>query len=184
MMTEEKFFFISKFLTIKNLFMLLCYTKKNFSAIINRMENEKNIIKEFISHSEEETFSLASEFEKTLKGGEVVLLSGDLGAGKTTFTKGLAKALNITENITSPTFTLMNIYTSGRLKLYHFDMYRLEDESEAIELGLDEFFNSNGVCMIEWAENIKNMIPKNHIVINIEKLSDNERKFVITKVGE
>ena len=147
-----------------------------------KMENGKTIIKQFISHSEKETYSLASEFEKMLKGGEVVLLSGDLGAGKTTFTKGLAKALNITENITSPTFTLMNIYKSGRLNLYHFDMYRLEDESEAVEIGLDEFFNSNGVCMIEWAENIKNLIPKNHLEIKIEKLSDTERKFEIVKV--
>ncbi|MBQ0017389.1 MAG: tRNA (adenosine(37)-N6)-threonylcarbamoyltransferase complex ATPase subunit type 1 TsaE [Clostridiales bacterium] len=133
----------------------------------------------YITRNEEETFSLASEFEKTLKGGEVVVLNGELGAGKTTFTKGLCKALNITENITSPTFTLMNVYKSGRLPLYHFDMYRIEDESEANELGLQEFFNSNAVCMIEWAENIKNMLPKKVITINITKLGDNEREFEI-----
>ena len=107
------------------------------------------------------------------------MLNGDLGAGKTTFTKALCKALGIKENVTSPTFTLMNIYTSGRLPLYHFDMYRLEDESEAQELGLNDFFYSNGVCMIEWAENIKNLLPKNLITINIEKLGETSRKFEI-----
>ena len=136
----------------------------------------------FISKSEKDTYKIAKKFERTLSGGEVVILNGDLGAGKTTFTKGLAKALGITENVTSPTFTLMNIYTSGRLTLYHFDMYRIEDESEAQELGLDEFFYGNGVCMIEWAENIKNMLPKNLITINITKLGENEREIEILGV--
>ena len=136
----------------------------------------------FISKSEKDTYKIAKKFERTLSGGEVVLLNCDLGAGKTTFTKGLAKALGITENVTSPTFTLMNIYTSGRITLYHFDMYRIEDESEAQELGLDEFFYGNGVCMIEWAENIKNMLPKNLITINITKLGENEREIEILGV--
>lgn len=134
---------------------------------------------EFISRSEKDTIKLAKKFEKMLKGGEVVILNGDLGAGKTTFTKALCKALKVKENVTSPTFTLMNIYTSGRLPLYHFDMYRIEDESEAQELGLNEFFYSNGVCMIEWAENIKNILPKKLITINIEKLGETSRKFEI-----
>lgn len=138
----------------------------------------------YISNSEKDTYKLAKMFEEKLHGGEVVVLNGDLGAGKTTFTKGLCKALGVTENVTSPTFTLMNIYKSGRLNLYHFDMYRIEDESEALELGLDEFFNSNGVCMIEWAENIRNMIPKNHITINITKLGENSREFEFLGMGE
>lgn len=139
---------------------------------------------EFISKSEKDTSKIAKKFEKRLKGGEVVVLNGDLGAGKTTFTKALCKALKVKENVTSPTFTLMNIYTSGRLPLYHFDMYRLEDESEAQELGLDDFFYSNGVCMIEWAENIKNLLPKKLITINIEKLGETSRKFEILGLGE
>ena len=138
----------------------------------------------YISNSEKDTYKLAKMFEEKLHGGEVVVLNGDLGAGKTTFTKGLCKALGVTENVTSPTFTLMNIYKSGRLNLYHFDMYRIEDESEALELGLDEFFNSNGVCMIEWAENIRYMIPKNHIAINITKLGENSREFEFLGMGE
>lgn len=139
---------------------------------------------EFISKSEKDTSKIAKKFEKCLKGGEVVVLNGDLGAGKTTFTKALCKALKVKENVTSPTFTLMNIYTSGRLPLYHFDMYRLEDESEAQELGLNDFFYSNGVCMIEWAENIKNLLPKKLITINIEKLGETSRKFEILGLGE
>ncbi len=134
---------------------------------------------EFISKSEKDTIKLAKKFEKKLKGGEVVVLNGDLGAGKTTFTKALCKALKVKENVTSPTFTLMNIYTSGRLPLYHFDMYRIEDESEAEELGLNDYFYSNGVCMIEWAQNIKHILPKNLITINIEKLGETSRKFEI-----
>ena len=134
---------------------------------------------EFISKSEKDTIKLAKKFEKKLKGGEVVVLNGDLGAGKTTFTKALCKALNVKENVTSPTFTLMNIYTSGRLPLYHFDMYRIEDESEAEELGLNDYFYSNGVCMIEWAENIKHILPKNLITLNIEKIGETSRKFEI-----
>ena len=133
---------------------------------------------ERIVKSLEETQALASEFSKMLKGGEVIILNGDLGAGKTTFTKALGKCLGITENITSPTFTLMNIYKTGKLFLYHFDMYRIEDESEANELGLSEFFNDKkAICVIEWAENIKTLLPKDLIVIDIEKLGEYERKF-------
>lgn len=134
-----------------------------------------------LSRSVEETYKIAEEFAKNLKGGDVVILNGDLGAGKTTFTKGLAKALNIKENITSPTFTLMNIYLSGKLPLYHYDMYRITDEDEAREIGLNEYFYGNGVCVVEWAENIKNLLPKKLITINITKVDDNSREFEIIK---
>lgn len=134
---------------------------------------------EYISNSLRDTEKLGKIIASKLVGGEVIVLSGDLGAGKTTFTKGLCKALKISENITSPTFTLMNIYESGRLNLYHFDMYRIEDESEAVELGLNEYFYGKGVCVIEWAENIKNLLPKNYIKITISKLGEMERKFLI-----
>lgn len=130
-----------------------------------------------------ETQQFAIEFSKELKGGEVVTLNGDLGAGKTTFTQFLAKALGITDPITSPTFTLMNQYLDGRLKLYHFDMYRIEDIDEILETGLTEYFgNSDAVCMIEWAENIKPLLPKNLITINIQKLGETERCFVIENI--
>lgn len=85
--------------------------------------------------------------------------------------------MGVKENVTSPTFTLMNEYDGDSLKLYHFDMYRIVDEMETEEIGLNEFFNSNGVCVIEWAENIKNQIPEKHLTIDIEKINDSKRKF-------
>ncbi len=103
-----------------------------------------------ISHSLEETAALAAKIAEKLEGGETLVLRGGLGAGKTTFTKGLAKALGISRNVVSPTFTLVREYEDGRLKLYHFDLYRIEDEGELEELGLDEYFRDDSVVVIEW----------------------------------
>ncbi len=103
-----------------------------------------------ISHSPEETAALAAKIAEKLEGGETLVLRGGLGAGKTTFTKGLAKALGVTRNVVSPTFTLVREYEEGRLKLYHFDLYRIEDEGELEELGLDEYFRDDSVVVIEW----------------------------------
>ena len=131
-----------------------------------------------------DTEKLAYDFANLLNGGEIVTLSGDLGAGKTTFTQFLAKAFGIKEAVTSPTFTLMNSYVGERLKLYHFDMYRIDDIDEIIETGLLEYFGKkDAVCMIEWTENIKLVLPKNIIKIEIEKIDENSRKFTIT-MGE
>lgn len=131
---------------------------------------------EYIVKSVEETYALAKKIADNLKGGEIILLNGDLGAGKTTFTKGLAKALGINNVVTSPTFTFMKQYLSGRIPLYHFDMYRVEEEDELYELGLSEYLYLNGVCVIEWNkfENIENPI-----VINITVNEDLSRKFEI-----
>lgn len=127
-----------------------------------------------------DTQNFAKEFCSKLHGGEVVTLNGDLGAGKTTFTQFLAKELGITEPVTSPTFTLMNQYLNGRLKLYHFDMYRIEDIDEILETGLTEYFgNNDAVCMIEWAENIKPLLPKNIISLTIKKIGETERLFIV-----
>lgn len=137
---------------------------------------------EYICKNLVDTQNLANEFASLLFGGEVVTLCGDLGAGKTTFTQCLAKALGIKEPVTSPTFTLMNQYHSGRINLYHFDMYRIEDIDEILETGLTEYFgNKDGVCMIEWAENIKPLLPAKLIKINIKKLGETERKFIIER---
>lgn len=114
----------------------------------------------FMCNSVSDTYAVASRLARKLNGGEIILLSGDLGAGKTTFTKGLAKALGISEVVTSPTFTFMKSYT-GRLTLYHYDMYRVTDSSELYELGLEEYLGAaGGVCVIEWNkfENLKNTI--------------------------
>ena len=103
-----------------------------------------------VTRSPEETAALAAEIAEKLNGGETLVLRGGLGAGKTTFTKGLAKALGISRNVVSPTFTLVREYEEGRLKLYHFDLYRIEDEGELEELGLDEYFRDDSVVVIEW----------------------------------
>ena len=130
-----------------------------------------------------DTQQFAFELCKLLKGGEVITLNGDLGAGKTTFTQFLAKEFGIKEPVTSPTFTLMNQYLDGRLKLYHFDMYRIEEIDEILETGLTEYFgNADAVCMIEWAENIKPLLPKNLITINITKLGETERLFEVENI--
>ncbi len=103
-----------------------------------------------ISNGEEDTFAIAARVAKTLRAGDVILLHGDLGAGKTTFTKGLAKALGIAETVTSPTFNYVKEYHGGRLPLYHFDMYRVADADEVYELGLEEYFQRGGVVVAEW----------------------------------
>lgn len=126
---------------------------------------------------------LGKTFASTLKGGDVVLLSGDLGAGKTVFCKGMAKALNITATVVSPTFTIMNEYEGGTVKLCHFDAYRLEDADEAYGAGLNDFIgNPDVLCAIEWWEN---MIPLldglNTVHVNIIKTGDNTRKVEITR---
>lgn len=103
-----------------------------------------------ISRCEKDTFALAADVAKTLRVGDVILLHGELGAGKTTFTKGLAKALGIEETVTSPTFNYVKEYQGGRLPLFHFDMYRVSDADEVYELGLEEYFYRGGVVVVEW----------------------------------
>lgn len=133
------------------------------------------------SNSELETFNIAKEFAKTLKGGEVVLLKGDLGAGKTAFTKGIAEEFGVQEIVTSPTFTILNEHYGKRLNLYHFDMYRIEDESELVELGFDEYIEKqDGVCAIEWFEKTLSLLPSTCILVNLNKIGDEEREIDIT----
>ena len=103
-----------------------------------------------ISRCEKDTFALAADVAKTLRAGDVILLHGERGAGKTTFTKGLAKALGIEETVTSPTFNYVKEYQGGRLPLFHFDMYRVSDADEVYELGLEEYFYRGGVVVVEW----------------------------------
>ena len=103
-----------------------------------------------ISRCKKDTFALAADVAKTLRAGDVILLHGELGAGKTTFTKGLAKALGIEETVTSPTFNYVKEYQGGRLPLFHFDMYRVSDADEVYELGLEEYFYRGGVVVVEW----------------------------------
>ncbi len=141
------------------------------------------MVMKLISESEQTTMELGFNFARTLKGGEVVLLNGQLGAGKTTFSKGLALGLGVKETITSPTFTLLNVYESGRLNLYHFDMYRLSEESD-LDYGFDEYYGEkDSVCLIEWSKgNYYNRAKV--IVVDIEYIDDNKRRIEIYEVSD
>ena len=128
----------------------------------------------YISNTREETMAIAESYAKTLRGGDVVLLDGDMGAGKTVFTKGLAKGLGIEEEVTSPTYAYMNDY-DGRL--FHYDCYRIESVEQAERLGLADYFDMGGICIIEWAQNIAPLLPKKVKRVSIKKLSENEREI-------
>ncbi|MBQ8427779.1 MAG: tRNA (adenosine(37)-N6)-threonylcarbamoyltransferase complex ATPase subunit type 1 TsaE [Clostridia bacterium] len=128
----------------------------------------------FFSTSREETESFAAEYAKTLQGGDVVLLDGDMGAGKTVFCKGLAKGLGIAEEVTSPTYAYMNDY-DGRL--FHYDCYRIESIEQAENLGLADYFDMGGICVVEWAQNIAALLPDGCKKVTIKKLSENEREI-------
>lgn len=130
---------------------------------------------EKITNSREETIEFALGYGKNLKKGDVLLLNGDMGAGKTVFTKGIALALGIKGEITSPTYAYLNDYDG---KLYHYDCYRLSSGEDAEALGLTEYFYGNGVCVIEWSENIKSVLPDNCKVITIQKIDENTRKII------
>ena len=127
-----------------------------------------------ITENAEQTMNLGEAFAKKLKNGDVVLLKGEMGAGKTVFVKGIAKALGITERITSPTYAYMNDYDG---KLYHYDCYRLSSGEDAESLGLTDYFYADGICVIEWSENIADVLPKNTISVTIEKTGENQRRI-------
>lgn len=131
---------------------------------------------EYISRNSLETQKLAFEFASTLHTGDVVLLSGDLGAGKTEFVKGLAKFFNINQEVTSPTYAYLNIYGDY---IYHYDCYRLSSGEDAELLGLTDYFNGNNICLIEWAENISDALPKNCKRVTIEKIDEKTRKIIL-----
>lgn len=132
----------------------------------------------YIVKNLQETAMLAKDFAESLKGGEVVLLNGDLGAGKTTFTQFVFKQLGVTDVVTSPTFSILKIY-EGKFKLYHFDTYRISTE-EAIEAGFDEVFeDKEAVIFVEWSENISSLLPDEIIQINIKHINETSREIEI-----
>ena len=124
------------------------------------------------SSCERDTFDLGVRMGREAHPDQVFVLDGDLGAGKTVFAKGFAEGLGVTEPVTSPTFTIVKQYDSGRLPLYHMDVYRIGDESEMEEIGAEEMFASGGVCLIEWGSLIEDMIPEDAVWIRIERSSD------------
>ncbi|MBM7694471.1 tRNA threonylcarbamoyladenosine biosynthesis protein TsaE [Peribacillus deserti] len=136
---------------------------------------------EIIAKDVEETTALAIKLAGKLQPGDVLALEGDLGAGKTAFTKGIAKGLGITRNVNSPTFTIIKEY-KGRLPLYHMDVYRMEDQEE--DLGFDEYFTGGGVTIVEWAHLIKNQLPAELLLIHIYHHTNDSRRFVFSPAGE
>jgi len=134
---------------------------------------EENMLKE--TNCPEETFEIGKQMGAQAKAGQIYCLDGDLGVGKTIFTQGFAAGLGIDEPVSSPTFTIVQIYEEGRLPLYHFDVYRIGDVSEMDEIGYEDCFYGEGVCLIEWSQLIPEILPDDVIRIRIEK--DLERGF-------
>lgn len=127
------------------------------------------------SYSAEETYELGKRLGKEGKSGQVICLIGDLGTGKTVFTQGFASGLGIKEPVNSPTFTILQVYEEGRVPFYHFDVYRIEDVEEMYEIGYEEYFYGRGICFIEWANLIEEILPANRRNITLEK--DLEKGF-------
>ena len=125
--------------------------------------------KTFVSTSPEETEAIASGLAKNAEAGSMYTLSGDLGAGKTVFAKGFAKGLGISSPVTSPTFTIVNEYREGRLPFFHFDVYRLGEAEELYDTGFEDYISRGGICLIEWAERIEELLPRPYFSILIEK---------------
>lgn len=139
-----------------------------------------------ISNSDEQTMQIAERYAKGVKSPMVISLVGDLGAGKTTFTKGFAKGFGVKDIVTSPTFTIMNEYNGASMPLYHFDMYRLASKEEAIGCGFEEYFDLSklkGVVLVEWACNVNGLLPALHVQIELKKLDENKREIIITAKG-
>lgn len=136
---------------------------------------------EFLSQSPQETITFAQGFAKSLKAGDVVCLQGELGAGKTTFVKGLAQALRVESTyVNSPTFVLMNFY-EGKLPIYHFDLYRLEDPQALATVNFDEYFYGNGISVIEWAERLGSAKPQEYFLVKLEHRSEFERLIKVSR---
>lgn len=138
------------------------------------------------TYSAQETFELGKKIGESVRPGQVYTLIGDLGVGKTVFTQGLAQGLGITEPVNSPTFTIVQIYEEGRMPFYHFDVYRIGDVEEMEEIGYEDCFYGEGVCLIEWANLIEEILPQNYIRITIEKNPEkgfDYRKITIEERG-
>ena len=133
---------------------------------------------EFITNSPEQTEKIGIALGKILKPGTVIAYRGDLGAGKTAFTRGLARGLGSSEMVTSPTYTIVNEYLGGRMPLFHFDMYRLASSDDLWDIGWEDYLDRNGVCAVEWSENVEDAM-ENAINVTIEKLGEDARRITL-----
>ena len=138
---------------------------------------------EFITHSPAETEAVANSLAQHLQPGTVIAFRGDLGAGKTAFTRGLALGLGASDRVTSPTYTIVNEYLGGKMPLFHFDMYRLGSAEDLWDIGWEDYLERGGVCAVEWSENVEDAM-EDAVSVCIEKLGDNERKITIEGGGQ
>lgn len=136
-----------------------------------------------VTNSVAETRELGVRLAEKLKAGDVVLLEGELGAGKSELARGVAKGLGVQETVTSPSFTILNVYESGRIPLYHFDWYRLESEEELYELGMDEYLGGNGVALVEWPGRCPEAVPADCLLIRIAVEGENTRRIEAEACG-
>ena len=133
---------------------------------------------QFITNSPAETEAVGAALGKIIKAGTVIAYRGDLGAGKTAFTRGLARGLGCKELVTSPTYTIVNEYLGGRLPLFHFDMYRLRSSDDLWDIGWEDYLDRNGICAVEWSENVEDAL-EDALSITIEKLGEDSRRITI-----
>ena len=133
----------------------------------------------FETHSPEQTEAVGAALAEQLTSGTVVAYRGDLGAGKTAFTRGLARGLGAQESVTSPTYTIVNEYLSGRIPLFHFDMYRLRSADDLFDIGWEDYLERGGVCAVEWSENVEEAL-ENPVFVTIEKLGEESRRITVT----
>lgn len=131
------------------------------------------------THSADETQALGQRLAKRLLPGDVIAYFGDLGAGKTALTRGIAQGLGVTDLVTSPTYTIVNEYLTGRIPLFHFDMYRLGSSDELFDIGWEDYLARGAVCVVEWSEKVQDAFFGDEIVVRIDKLSDTERRITI-----
>lgn len=140
---------------------------------------------EYITNGEGETETLGCRLGRVLNPGTVIAFTGDLGAGKTAFTRGLARGLDIPDRVTSPTFTIVNEYEGGRMPLFHFDMYRLGSSDELFDIGWEDYLARGGVCAVEWSENVDDALDEDTIRVDIRRgMADNQRRIALTNAPE
>ena len=136
-----------------------------------------------ITHSPAETRALGARLARLLLPGDVLILEGDLGAGKSEFTRGIARGLGIEGPVASPSFTILNVYDEGRIPLYHFDWYRLSGTDELYDMGLDEYLGGDGVAVVEWPSRCPEAVPEDHLLIRIIPVDETSREITLTPKG-
>lgn len=136
-----------------------------------------------ITHSPGETRAFGERLARQLRAGDVLLLQGNLGAGKSELTRGIARGLGVTDTVTSPSFTILNVYEDGQVPLYHFDWYRLQSAEELYEMGMDEYLGGDGVAVVEWPSQCPEAIPEDCLEVAIEPLGESERRLTLTPRG-